>query len=130
LHLLLDARANLLYVPATLMSSVLMGGLLGQQRFGELASVRVIATSSYLFAIVVVHFTIGAAPRTLAAAILVSVVLQIPLACIMLMKRQRIWRRGYSFPLQHGAWRTTAIGTKLHSARIVGLLASVEDRAL
>jgi O-antigen/teichoic acid export membrane protein len=130
-HLLTDARVYLLYLPAALVSSALIGGLLGQQRFAELAGIRVAATSSYLVAIIVLYFTVGATPRTMAAAMLATVMLQIPLAGLLLLasRRARAAGRGPDCS-RRGAWSTAAIGTKLHSARIVSLLASVEDRAI
>jgi O-antigen/teichoic acid export membrane protein len=124
LYLLPIARMYLVaFLPVSLMSAVVLGGLMGSQRFRAVAVVRIASALAYLAAVGWTAWNHSATPANLAFLGVCSNAIPIPIGFAMLAA-MKPFRGPTAVTKQAGT------GARLQATRVVGTAAGLEDRAI
>lgn len=124
-HLLPAGRAYLAFIPVSLLSSVVIGGLLGLQRFRQVAALRVLVSLSYVVAALVLVALRISTPGAFATLTVLSTTAPLLAGGVPLWRRIRHLQRR---PL--GVGEHLGMGARLQGMRLAEKMAAVEDRPL
>jgi O-antigen/teichoic acid export membrane protein len=122
-HLLGSSRAYLLFVPASLFSSLALGTLLGLQRFRAVGAMRIAVAAVYLGSTVSLAASGMATPDRFAALTLLTTAAPVPLGLILM---RGALRGGDRTSLGLRDQMTT--GTRLQGMKLIERMAAIEDR--